>query len=224
MQYPMTRVKQNIVGKGKISNNIIVILFVATMMLMLTSCTGKNDGKNEAESKEPIPDSVYSKVVNRIVALTFDTLRNSLLHAIRSQDVDGAIAFCNEQAYPITAIYSDSVTIRRTSLRTRNPENSPDSLESFILNLMGEQMKTMKTPDTKIVRSKSTKEIHFFKPILLQPLCSNCHGTPGKQIQSSTLAKIQLLYPSDQAFDYREGDLRGVWHIVFNPQKRKIGG
>jgi hypothetical protein len=87
---------------------------------------------------------------------------------------------------------------------------------------MGEQMKTMNIPETKIVRSMSAKEIHFFKPILLQPLCLNCHGTPGKQIQNSTLAKIQLLYPGDQAFDYREGDLRGVWHIVFNPQKRKI--
>ena len=93
-----------------------------------------------------------------------------------------------------------------------------------MLNFMGVQMKTMKMPDTKIVRSKSAKEIHFFKPILLQPLCLNCHGTPGKQIQNSTLAKIQVLYPSDQAFDYKEGDLRGVWHIVFNPQTCKIGG
>lgn len=193
------------------------------MILMLISCTRKNDTKNEHE-KEPIPDSVYSKAGNRIVALTFDTLRNSLLHAIRSQNVDGAIAYCNEQAYPITAIYSDSVIIRRTSLRIRNHQNSPDSLEHFMLNFMGEQMKTMKMPDTKIVRSKSTKEIHFFKPILLQPLCLNCHGTPGKQIQNSTLAKIQVLYPNDQAFDYKEGDLRGIWHIVFNPQKRKVGG
>jgi hypothetical protein len=212
----MTR--KDIIGQEKKLGNIIVISIVASVTLMLMNCTRHNP-ENAYESIEPIADSVYAREGNRIVALTFDTLRNSLLHAIRSRNVDGAVTFCNEQAYPITAIYSDSVSVRRTALRIRNPENSPDSLERSILNSMSNQITTLKIPDEKIARSESTKEIHFFKPIMIQPLCLNCHGTPEKQIQNSTLAEIQRLYPNDQAVGYKEGDLRGVWHIIFNPQK-----
>ena len=183
------------------------------------SCSS-NDVKGDHESKRPIPDSVYAKEGNKIVALTFDTLRNSLLQAIRSKNIDGAIVFCNEQAYPITDIYSDSVVVRRTALRVRNPDDSPNSLERSVLNAMSEEMKT-ESPGIRIVRSDSTKQVHFFKPILLQPLCLNCHGSPGNQIQNSTLGKIHQLYPNDQAVGYKEGDLRGIWHIIFNPEKNK---
>ena len=202
------------------SSNVLVISLAAVLALMLVSCT-RSDLRKGDESNDSISDSVYTREGNIIVALTFDTLRNSLLHAIRSQNVDGAIAFCNEQAYPVTATYSDSVIVRRTALRFRNPNNSPTSLERSILLTMSNQMKTEKIPDTKIIRSDSTKEVHFFKPILMQPLCLNCHGIPGEQIQNSTLTKIQQFYPSDQAVGYKEGDLRGVWHIIFNPQKTK---
>lgn len=200
---------------------IVLLISIAVLLaLMLMSCTG-NDRKNEHESKKPIADSVYMREGNKIVSLTFDTLRNSLLHAIRSQNVDGAIAFCNEQAYSITATYSDSVIVRRTALRFRNPDNSPDSLERFMLDSMNSQMGTKEIPGTRIIRNDSTREVHFFKPILLQPLCLNCHGIPGKHIQNSTLAKIKQFYPSDQAVGYKEGDLRGVWHIIFKSEKPK---
>jgi hypothetical protein len=196
----------------------VLVISFALPVFMLMSCTRKDLG-NKNVSKAPIADSVYTRNGNTIVALTFDTLRNSLLYAIRSQNIDGAIAFCNEQAYPITDTYSDSVIVRRTALRFRNPKNKPDSLERSVLYSMGKQMKTVKMPDTRIIRNDSTKEVHFFKPIILQPLCLNCHGIAGKQIQNSTHALIKKLYPSDQAVDYTEGDLRGVWHIIFNPQK-----
>jgi hypothetical protein len=49
----------------------------------------------------------------------------------------------------------------------------------------------------------------------------NCHGTPGKHIQDATLTRIQQLYPEDRAVNFKEGDLRGLWHIIFNVQKEK---
>lgn len=212
--------EQTVIGKENKLRNAMHILFVAPLVLMLIGCSRK-DLESHKGFKEPIADSVYLREGDRIVALTFDTLRKSLLQAIGSQDMDGAITFCNDQAYPITALYSDSVVVRRTALRFRNPGNRPDSLERFILHAMREQMKTLKEPGTKIIRSDSTEEIHFFKPILMQPLCLNCHGTPGKQIRNATFAKIQQLYPNDQAVDYKEGDLRGAWHVIFNPQERR---
>ena len=63
-----------------------------------------------------------------------------LLHAINSKGIEGAISFCNEKAYPITATYADSVVIRRTALRYRNPKNEPDSLERMVLDEMNQQV------------------------------------------------------------------------------------
>ncbi len=162
-----------------------------------------------------IPDSVYLNAGNQLVAKTFDTLRSSLLTAVNTKGFPDAISFCNEKAYPITDIYADSVKIRRTSLRYRNPNNQPDSLELSVLTLMEEEMKSIKKTGTRLVRNSANGEIHFFKPIMMQALCLNCHGTSDKQIQPATLARIQELYPSDQAVNFHEGDLRGVWHIIF---------
>lgn len=191
---------------------------VAFMVFSAMSCT-QNKVSDEATTVKDIPDSVYIKKGNEIVAHTFDTLRNSLLHAISSQGVEGAITFCNENAYPITATYADSVVIRRAASRYRNPDNKPDSLERLILDEMNQQVLSAGKPGTRLVRNTSGGEIHFFKPILLQPMCLSCHGAPGKEIAVTTVTKIQELYPDDGAVDFKEGDLRGVWHIVFRSQQ-----
>lgn len=188
------------------------------LTLVVISCS-RNQPENKTAEKEPIPDSVYMKKGNEIVALTFDTLRNSLLNAISTQGIEGAISFCNEKAYPLTNIYADSITIRRTALRYRNPENKPDSVERTVLDELNAAILSAGKPSPKIIRNSTTHEIHFFRPIILQPMCLNCHGEPGKQIQPATLARIGQLYPEDQAVNFKEGDLRGVWHIVFKSQQ-----
>lgn len=192
---------------------LFLILFAA-----LTACTNENKNRN-TELKEPIPDSVYVKEGNNIVTLTFDTLRNSLVHAIETQSVEGAIGFCNEKAFALTSAYSHDVSIRRTALRFRNPSNKPDSLESMVLHEYDGKIKSGNGAQVQIIRNSSSNEIHFFKPIILQPMCLNCHGTPDQDVKPATLDRIKEFYPDDQAINYRQGDLRGVWHIIFKTQK-----
>jgi Protein of unknown function (DUF3365) len=194
------------------------ILFLILLAVALSGCTKMNKNTG-AELKEPIPDSVYVKEGNKIVTLTFDTLRNSLIHAMETQSVEGAIEFCNEKAFALTSSYSNDVSVRRTALRFRNPSNKPDSLESMVLREYDGEMKSGNGAQVRIIRKSSSEEIHFFKPIILQPMCLNCHGTPGKDIKPATLAGIKEFYPDDLAINYRPGDLRGVWHIIFKTQK-----
>lgn len=193
---------------------VINFTIIATVLISL-GCTSKQSTP-ETTAAQVIPDSVYINNGNRLVALTFDTLRNSLVNAIGTKGIEEAITFCNEQAYPLTATYTgDSVSIRRTSTHFRNPNNEPDSLELSVLNKMAEEIKSSTPPKVQLVR-KSSGEVHFFKPIMLQAMCLNCHGTPNQQIQPATLARIQQLYPSDQAVNFKEGDLRGMWHVIFS--------
>jgi hypothetical protein len=60
--------------------------------------------------------------------------------------------------------------------------------------------------------------IHYFKPIILQPMCWSCHGIAGSDIQPGAMEEIKKRYPSDLAIGFSEGDLRGMWHIRF-PRK-----
>jgi hypothetical protein len=47
-------------------------------------------------------------------------------------------------------------------------------------------------------------------------MCLKCHGTPGQEIQTETLKRIQQLYPNDKAIGYGVNEVRGMWSITFN--------
>lgn len=176
-------------------------------LFIVAACSKKQ--KEQPEVAE-IPDSVYQQRGDKLIAITFDTLRNSLTSAIGSGGFTHAIQFCNEKAYPLTNTYAEEgITVRRSSSKYRNPSNQPDSLEMSVFNEF-----IINGPKPKLIRT--SKEVHYIKPILMQGMCLNCHGKPGENIQAETLQAIAALYPDDRATGYTEGELRGIWHIVFN--------
>lgn len=175
-------------------------------MIIISSCRQPETATEATET----PDSVYIQRGDKLVAMTFDTLRNSLTGAIGEHGFVYAISFCNEQAYPLTTLYQEEgITIRRASDRYRNPQNEADSLENVLLAQFRAE-----GPSTRIVRTAN--EVHYIKPILMQGMCLNCHGTADTQIKQETLAAIHQKYPQDKATGYSDGELRGLWHIVFS--------
>lgn len=109
-------------------NTGILILVISASLILLLSCERKKDITGMDSQNSFISDSAYIHAGNHLVKNTFDTLRASLQQQISSQGFDGAITFCNEQAYPITHAYADSVTIKRAALRYRNPNNNLTAL------------------------------------------------------------------------------------------------
>ena len=49
------------------------------------------------------------------------------------------------------------------------------------------------------------------KAIPTASLCLACHG---EQLDSITRARIEKLYPRDQALGYKQGDIRGAFTIT----------
>lgn len=191
-------------------------LLVAAILLVFTmgyfSC-----GKRADSVISSLPDSLYVQRGDSISSATFDTLSKTLRYVMQTAGADSAIRFCNEQAYPITAIYASSgVHVIRTSLKFRNPANEPDELENLILHEFkatqqaGEELKP-------VIRHNKNGTIHYFKPILLQGMCITCHGNPASDIPDLVKNALNTLYPNDQAIGYQVGDLRGMWHIQFKP-------
>ena len=151
-----------------------------------------------------------------LAARTFDTLRNTLLRTISEKGFAGAVSFCNTEALSLTNTYrEEGITIKRTSERFRNPANAPDKMEQEIIT--GYIQARIKKQDLKpVLKKDEAGNRHYFKPILLQAMCLNCHGEKLTQIKPDTWEVIRQHYPADSAFNYKEGDLRGIWHVIFS--------
>jgi hypothetical protein len=190
------------------------ITFPLGCIVLFSGCEKKN-----LSTAPTIHDSIFMEAGSRISAVTFDSLRSSLLKAINTGGLPGAISFCNIKASEITQRHADTFLIKRTALRYRNTNNKPDSIELTILQQMVDEMGTIRIPKSRVVRDENA--VHYFRPIILQGMCLSCHGKPREQIPVPTLNEINRLYPTDQAIDFKEGDLRGLWHITFNLARQR---
>ena len=192
------------------------IFYISILVIALfTACNNSNKNNDSIKSD-------YTKMGNSIVKKTFDTLRNSLQSAISQSGVEGAVQYCQTAAYSLTNIYaSDLVTIRRTALKYRNPTNKPDTSEERILKIFASLKEQGIINDSikPITEGSKNGEVHFYKPIMLQQMCASCHGSKSADIQPPVWKTISTLYPLDMAYDFKTGDLRGMWHITFTKIK-----
>ncbi len=185
-------------------NKIIILSFVAVTIIVCRQPEKENDSQQAGLAAK----------ADSLIARTFDTLRHTLQRTIAAKGFDGAVAFCNMEAMGLLTIYAkDGITFRRTSEKLRNPDNAPNDLEQEILASWQAQ-KNQKQELKPVFKTDAQGNHHYFKPILLQSMCLNCHGIPDVQVQPATWQAIQKYYPADRAFGYQEGDLRGAWHIT----------
>ena len=127
-----------------------------------------------------------------------------------------AIGVCHLQAPDIAnrASTNNQAKISRVGTRARNPvmgvpnDWQAKALAQFDAALArGEKPADIEFAET--VNTVSGKEFHFAKPIVLQPMCVSCHGSPD-QISPEVKAKLNELYPNDKAVGYQPGQLRGA--------------
>lgn len=190
------------------------IVFFALFFFMVASCNNTVSNKNKTEAEEAL---VYLKQGDSIVKITFDTLRNTLIKTITAKGHAEAVKFCNVQALPITAMYaSERIVVSRVSDKNRNPGNALQGLDKATWQKYFEL--AAKKDSLKSVVITSNNQVHYYKPILMQPMCLSCHGTIEKDIAKELQPVIDSLYPADKAKGYKAGDLRGMWHITFTTQ------
>jgi hypothetical protein len=131
------------------------------------------------------------------------------LKAGLQQGMVEAIAACQLQAPAIAASLSvDGVRVGRSSHRLRNPNNvAPDwvapILDTYVASAAG------RTPRSVALSDNRTG---YIEPILLQPLCTTCHGT---EIATPVAAEIRARYPDDEAVGFEVGYLRGVFWVEY---------
>jgi len=181
------------------------------ILILLISCGGDPGYKLSKQEKED-----YLRKGQNITARSFEILSGELKAAIQREGFEGAIPYCHLKAVLIIDSVADpyQVEVNRVSIRNRNPENAASKKEKAILEnwemllAKGEVIK----PE---VKAFSEKEVYYYSPIFMKPLCLTCHGTPGKELTDSTFTIISRFYPEDLATGYKENDLRGMWAVRF---------
>lgn len=152
---------------------------------------------------------------NTIAKISFETISGELKKALANGDIEHALRYCNENAYPITdsLAKANEVTIKRVSNKNRNPRNKSDKMEDFLMKGFGIDLSEGNDLTPKLILKDDS--VIFYKPIITQAFCLNCHGEPGKEITFRNDSIIQTLYPRDKAVGYKANELRGLWRIGF---------
>ena len=128
-----------------------------------------------------------------------------------------AIDVCNLEAPQIAAEVSreHGMTVRRTSLKLRQPANKPDAWELAQLRSFEQRKAAGEAPAAieigEFVERGGKRQFRYMKAIPTAELCLTCHGSA---IAPEVSERLKALYPDDAATGFKAGDLRGAFTIT----------
>lgn len=167
--------------------------FCSLLVLALPACSKSK--LNESKFKEAGAEAVQPFKKN---------LKQALVVGLEKGPVS-AISACRMAAPQLAEEASTGgVKIGRSSLKLRNPQNAPKPWMQPLLEAY-EHSPEQREPAVVAIDDAT---VGYVEPIFLQPLCVTCHG---ESLAPELKAKIDELYPEDQATGYAPGDLRGVF-------------
>jgi len=195
---------------------VLSVLTLLCAALALTACKPAPEAALEAGTVlAPDVEAAALQRGQAIAGQAFALLSTNLMRAIHEQGITNALAYCSERAYPLTALVADTnqVRLQRVTHRPRNPSNDVRSTELAVLREFQLALGRGEKP-RPLVRAGTNDYVVFYAPIVLtNPLCLQCHGAVGTDIQPATAALLARLYPQDQATGFKLGELRGMWRM-----------
>lgn len=180
-----------------------------TAMALLAACRAAPAPPAQAVEA----DSASLALARQAAGTLGQQLLGALTAALERGGPGAAIGFCADSAQVWSARHqAEGVTVRRTSLRIRNPANRADLVERRILTYLAEQHAAGTLPPEYhevIADSAGTSWLHLARPVVVQPPCLTCHGDPGG-FGAEVRRILAERYPADSATGYLAGDLRGM--------------
>lgn len=141
-------------------------------------------------------------------------LTSTLQNAMKQGGPEEGVKVCHEAAMPIAqALSKDGWQVGRTSLRVRNPENSPDDWEREQLTRFASALSASLPvgPLEATQWDEKTQTFRYMKAIQTKAVCTRCHGV---NIATPVEAVIRQHYPQDNAIGFRQGELRGAFTLT----------
>ncbi len=144
--------------------------------------------------------------------LLLKTLGSSMKKNMKAGGPMKALDFCSQEAYTLTEKVNKKlpkgVTVKRISIKYRNPANKPEADEVAVLKALAKLKSANVILPQQIIQKIDTDSYKYYKPLTInKKVCMKCHGN----IQNVALKHaIKERYPADKATHYKMGDLRGA--------------
>lgn len=114
--------------------------------------------------------------------------------------------------------------LRRTSLRIRNPANSPDAADLAALNLIQGQLErgddVAKVLVQRVTLPGQPPEWRVYRPLATLKQCMECHGAETA-LAPGVADALREFYPADKAVDYKPGEWRGFIRVTITEPAKK---
>lgn len=146
-------------------------------------------------------------------------LMAELTKAMTDGGATAALAVCRDKAPAIASSVSKEkgLTVRRTALRVRNPENRPDAWEAEVLKEFERRLAGGEDPASierfDLTEAGGKRILRYMKAIPAKEACLQCHGDPAA-MKPEVKASVAKLYPDDAAVGFKAGDLRGAFSVT----------
>jgi len=176
------------------------------------------------------PEKIFlnEQLTSEAIGELAPAMMKNLHEKVDSEGYAGAVTFCNifspkhgkqknqEILEKFKSTYGvEEFSIRRISLKNRNPKAVGDNATTDILQNWEDQLtENAGTPvDLKTKTYYSNGYYTTLKPIRIPgKFCQGCHGSIEER-DPMAYEKIRQLYPDDKAIDYNVGDLRGAFVV-----------
>lgn len=184
------------------------------LLALLLPCV-LSAGVVSAESDKTV-DKVLAGEGKKLMMQFGGELKSSLKAAIKEGGFPKGVEACALKAPEIASANSQGQwTVSRTSLKPRNPDNTPSPEQEKILLDFEQALKAGKPIAKMVAISKDEKSFHMMKAIPTQGLCLSCHG---QELSADVESILKEKYPEDKALGYQEGDIRGAFSLVYRYQ------
>lgn len=170
----------------------------------------------QAEALTPVPSPSDLQACRGACQALASRLMSALQASLKEGGPKAAISICRDQAPKLAAEVSreKECTVRRTSLKTRNPKNAPDPWERRVLEAFQKQVADGEDPAglefSEVVREGGAPVLRYMKAITAGGPCQACHG---RSLAPEVSAALHAAYPEDRATGYDSGDLRGAFSV-----------
>lgn len=163
-----------------------------------------------ASGEAPVDPAVLAKAVDHMEQL--DRMRISLASTLEGSSEEPTMDTMRQVCMPVgkraMAIGKENGwTVRQVASKYRNPDHAPaGSQETDVIDLFARhpEINGLWEPAT----AKQGAGVNYFRRIDVQASCLACHGS-----RDNRPAFVKEKYPADKAFNFKPGDLRGMYAV-----------